>query len=54
MSHSIIERHPIIMRDPEPWEAEYYAMQEQLMQHGKVRLNASHVVSCVYLGQLID
>ncbi len=25
------------MRDPEPWEAEYHAMQEQLMQHGKVR-----------------
>ena len=34
---SIIERHPIIMRDPEPWEADYFAMQEEIMQHGKVR-----------------
>jgi hypothetical protein len=33
---SVLERHPIIMRDPETWEQEFWQIQRELMQHGKV------------------
>lgn len=34
---SVIERHPIIMKDPEPWEKAFFELQARLMQQGKVR-----------------
>ena len=35
---SIVERLPIIMKEPEAWEAAYMEMQEEIMKHGKVSL----------------
>lgn len=35
---SIVERLPIIMKEPEAWEVAYMEMQEEIMKHGKVRL----------------
>jgi enolase len=34
---SLIERHPIIIKEPEPWERDFEAVQETLMQYGRVR-----------------
>ena len=35
-NNSIVERLPIIMKEPEAWEAAYMEMQEEIMRHGKV------------------
>lgn len=40
--NSIVERHPIIMKEPEDWEAAYLEMQEEIMKHGKVCKTRSH------------